>query len=177
MQSIDLLRHGLAVGGRLYRGNKDDVLSDKGWMQMSAATDHKLWDVVVGSTLLRCNHFTKALSNEQDIPYELDYRLEEIGFGIWQGKSPDEIGLDVIKAFKKDPIKNKPEGAENLVDFQKRVLEVYQEILLNFPDQEILIVTHAGVIRVIKAHILGIELNDIFNIEVPMAKCEHFILD
>lgn len=174
MQSIDLLRHGLTVGGRLYRGKQDDVLTNEGWMDMSAATDYKLWDVIVSSTLLRCSEFAKSLSNEQNIPCHLDDRLEELGFGVWQGKSPDEIGLDVIKDFKKDPIINKPEAAENLLDFQQRVLEAYQEILINFPDQEILLIAHAGVIRVITAHLLGIELKDIFSIEVPLAKCELF---
>ena len=31
---IDLIRHGEPVGGRRYRGQIDDPLSEKGWKQM-----------------------------------------------------------------------------------------------------------------------------------------------
>ena len=40
--TIDLIRHGEPVGGRKYRGQIDDPLSDKGWTQMrQAVADHK----------------------------------------------------------------------------------------------------------------------------------------
>jgi alpha-ribazole phosphatase/probable phosphoglycerate mutase len=32
--TLDLLRHGESVGGRKYRGQTDDPLSEKGWAQM-----------------------------------------------------------------------------------------------------------------------------------------------
>ena len=34
---IDMIRHGEPVGGRRYRGQIDDPLSEKGWRQMWAA--------------------------------------------------------------------------------------------------------------------------------------------
>ena len=34
LTTIDLIRHGEPVGGRKYRGQTDDPLSEKGWEQM-----------------------------------------------------------------------------------------------------------------------------------------------
>lgn len=61
--TVDLLRHGEPVGGRKYRGQTDDALSETGWAQMRAAVDgHRPWDVIVSSTLLRCIEFARELA-------------------------------------------------------------------------------------------------------------------
>jgi len=55
---VDLLRHGEPVGGRRYRGQTDDPLSDKGWKQMwTAVAGQQPWQVIVTSTLSRCREF------------------------------------------------------------------------------------------------------------------------
>jgi len=52
--TLDLMRHGEPVGGRRYRGQIDDPLSEKGWAQMQAAVGEKVpWTRVVSSPLLR----------------------------------------------------------------------------------------------------------------------------
>lgn len=171
MKTVTLLRHGQPVGGRLYRGNQDDPLTDLGWHQMSKAVNGKLWDLIISSPLLRCSEFAKNLAREQNILCQLKDDLVELGFGVWQGKSPDEIGLAKVKAFKNNPRQNKPQGAEDLAQFQQRVLSVYNQIKKQ-PEQRILLIAHAGVIRVIKAYLDKIDLDDIFQVEVPLAICE-----
>ena len=60
--TIDLIRHGEPVGGRKYRGQIDDPLSDKGWAQMREAVgDHRPWDVIISSSLSRCLDFAREL--------------------------------------------------------------------------------------------------------------------
>ena len=44
--TLDLLRHGEPKGGRLYRGNQDDPLTQKGWNQMLDSTQGKQWDFI-----------------------------------------------------------------------------------------------------------------------------------
>ena len=45
LERADLLRHGEPVGGRKYRGQIDDPLSDKGWNEMRNATAKRHdWD-------------------------------------------------------------------------------------------------------------------------------------
>lgn len=79
---IDMLRHGEPVGGRRYRGQTDDPLSDKGWRQMRAATaETRPWTAIVSSPLLRCRAFAEELAGQTGLPLAVDDRLKEVGFG------------------------------------------------------------------------------------------------
>ena len=52
--TIDLLRHGDVEGGRKYRGQLDDPLSELGWQQLRSATSKKQnWQHIVSSPLFR----------------------------------------------------------------------------------------------------------------------------
>jgi alpha-ribazole phosphatase len=54
--TLDFMRHGEPVGGRKYRGQLDDPLSEKGWEQMRAAVGEAWpWTRIVSSPLLRCS--------------------------------------------------------------------------------------------------------------------------
>ena len=83
---IDLLRHGEPQGGRRYRGQIDDPLSELGWKQMwDAVGDHAGWDHIVSSPLLRCRSFAEALGEARALPVSVDAGFREIGFGSWEG--------------------------------------------------------------------------------------------
>lgn len=165
---IDVIRHGEPVGGRRYRGHGvDDPLTDAGWQQMWDAVGNRTgWQYIATSPLSRCLDFTQALSKRLKIGYSIDDRFKEIGFGIWEGLSPDEIlsmHPDALKRFYKDPISNRPDGAEPLESFSRRVWQAYQEIVQKHTNQNVLIVAHAGVIRAITANLLGMKLNRVYS--------------
>ena len=165
---IDVIRHGEPVGGRRYRGHGvDDPLTEKGWQQMwDAVADRSDWQHIVSSPLSRCLDFAQQLSNKLKIDYSVDDRFKEIGFGTWEGLTADEILANDINAltnFYKDPIRNRPEGAEPLEAFSKRVWQAYNEISRKHDTENVLIVGHAGVIRAITANILGMDLINIYH--------------
>ncbi|HIF48182.1 histidine phosphatase family protein [Candidatus Thioglobus sp.] len=170
---VALLRHGEPQGGRLYRGNQDDALTDKGWQQMLDSTQNKTWDLIATSPLIRCQAFAKHLSVQQQSQLEIIDQFKELGFGDWQGLSATDIGQDLVDSFKKDPINNQPPNAENLYEFQQRVLNAFNDITSRDIDS-LLIVAHAGVIRVIKSHLLNLPIEKMFTIEVMSASCENF---
>lgn len=173
---LDLLRHGMAIGGRIYRGNQDDPLSKKGWQQMLDATQGKSWDYIASSPLIRCAEFAKYLSKNQNTRCEIFNNFEEFGFGDWQGKNADSIGQTLVDNFKLDPVNQPPPNAENLYDFQVRVLFSFKNITLHHADESVLIVAHAGVIRVIKSYLLNLPIEKMFTIEVVCASSERFEL-
>ena len=90
---IDLMRHGEPVGGRAYRGNNiDDPLSETGWQQMwDAIGEEAPWDHIITSPLERCAAFAEALMDVYSIPCTTEDNFKEVGFGSWEGKTPDEI--------------------------------------------------------------------------------------
>ena len=165
---IDVIRHGEPVGGRRYRGHGvNDPLTEKGWQQMwGAVADCSDWQHIASSPLSRCLDFAQQLSKKLKIGYSVDDRLKEIGFGTWEGLTPDEIianDIDALKQFYKDPIKNRPEGAEPLASFSSRVWDAYEDISRKHVNEKVLIVGHAGVIRAITANILGMDLNHVYS--------------
>ncbi len=170
---LSLLRHGEPVGGRIYRGNQDDPLTDKGWQQMIESTQNQSWDFIASSPLLRCKSFAKHLKTEQKSQLKIIDHFSELGFGDWQGLSSADIGQELVNTFKQNPIENRPPNAERLYDFQHRVLTGFNSVINN-PSKSTLIVAHAGVIRVIKSHLLNLPIEKMFTIEVMSASCENF---
>ncbi len=165
---IDVIRHGEPVGGRRYRGySVDDPLTEKGWAQMRAAIPASPgWQHIVSSPLKRCLEFTEELAGNLQIPFTVEENIKEIGFGAWEGKTPDDILTDDSEAlnhFYRDPVNNRPAGAEPLHAFSQRVWNVYQDILKQHHGKHVLIVAHAGVARAIIANILSMSLDDVYS--------------
>jgi len=165
---IDIIRHGEPEGGRRYRGySVDDPLSKTGWQQMWDAVPEKpRWEHIISSPLSRCLRFSEALADTMSINYSIEDNLKEIGFGSWEGRTPEDIKNnegDALENFLSDPVNNRPEGAEPLDDFAERVWTVYEGIAEKYRGQHILIVAHAGVIRAITSKILGMALDDVYS--------------
>lgn len=173
MTTLDLMRHGEPVGGRRYRGQIDDPLSEKGWAQMQAAVgDTVPWTRVVSSPLRRCCAFAETLAERHDLPLALDARLKEVGFGEWEGKSAAEIEQEApgtLARFKADPLNARPQGAEPLAVFHARVAAALEDLLAQHAGQHVLLVGHAGVMRMALAWALHIPLEHAYRIEVAAA--------
>lgn len=171
--TIDLLRHGEPVGGRKYRGQIDDPLSERGWTQMrDAVAGHCPWQQVVSSTLTRCAAFATELSDRHQLPLTFDERLKEIGFGTWEGRTADELRRNQPEAFARfyeDPVTYRPAGAETLLDFRERVIGAFDALVEQYPGQHVLVVAHAGVIRMVLRHVLEMPLERMFRIHVRNA--------
>ncbi len=179
--TIDLIRHGEPVGGKKYRGHLDDPLSEKGWNQMrKAVSNHSPWDVVVSSSLLRCAEFAQEMAERHQLPLVLDKRLMELGFGEWEGKTATELmqeDPDNLTRFWSDPINNPPPGAETLHEFQARVIEGWFDAIEQHKGKHILMVGHAGMMRMIIREVLGMPLDNMFRLQVPNAGISRITVD
>lgn len=171
--TVDLLRHGEPVGGRMYRGAIDHPLTERGWQQMREATvETAPWQHIVSSPLARCRTFAEELAQRLDMPLEIDPRLQEVGFGNWEGKTGDQLRAKdptLIKRFYHDPIGERPEGAEELADFQTRISASLEHHLRTQAGRHILLVAHAGVIRAAVAHALQAPLPALYRMNVDNA--------
>jgi alpha-ribazole phosphatase/probable phosphoglycerate mutase len=171
--TIDLIRHGEPVGGRMYRGQTDHPLSERGWAQMRAATrEPAAWEAIVSSPLLRCREFAEELGGRLGLGVQLDARLMEVGFGGWEGQTGAQIRAadpEALRRFYQDPVRARPAGAEPLPAFQQRVSEALQELLQRHGGRHLLVVTHAGVIRAAIAHVLSTPLGTLYRTHVDNA--------
>jgi len=173
MLKVDLMRHGEPVGGRRYRGAVDDPLSETGWLQMkSAVGDVAPWRQIITSPLRRCHDFSTYLGQKHEIPVAVENRFTEIGFGEWEGCSSKELQQrdpGCVARFYHDPVGNRPRGAEPLSDFMSRIISAWDEINDRDQDIHILIVSHAGVMRAIIAHVLGMPMENIYRLQIGNA--------
>lgn len=175
---LDFLRHGEPLGGRKYRGQTDDPLSEKGWAEMRAAVGlTRPWQAIVSSPLSRCRAFAEHMSAEMAVPLKLEDRLKEVAFGEWEGRTPAELKAEnpeVLFNFKRDPIGTRPAGAEDLDAFQSRVAQAFDDMAEAYCGQHILVVAHAGVIRMAICHVLGIPVANAYRLQVGSAALARF---
>lgn len=170
---IDLLRHGEPVGGRLLRGSQDDPLTEDGWSQMQASVgDHSPWQQIVSSPLRRCSEFASQLAENRKVLYKEVSGFQEIGFGRWEGMSPEQIMEAYpgeLEAYWRDPTQFSPPEGETLDGFIARVANHWASLLNEHQGQHVLLVCHGGVIRAIINQILEMPLNALWRVEVPYA--------
>jgi len=171
---IDLIRHGEPEGGSAFRGhNIDDPLSEKGWQQMRGAVgEHCPWSHIISSPMQRCVAFANELAEKYELGVSIEDRLKEVGFGEWEGHAPAELQQqrpEEYNAFYRDPVNQRPPGAENLNEFISRVVSAYQQITKQHSGQHVLVVSHAGVMRAIIAHVLQSEPLGLYRIKVNNA--------
>ena len=84
--------------------------------------------------------------------------LREINFGIFEGKSHQEIresNADIYDKWLSDPYNTVVPGSESLLDFQGRVTRALEAIVLANSNKTAAIVCHGGTISIILSRING----------------------
>lgn len=102
------------------------------------------------SPLQRCASLAHALAAGAHI----DARLSEMHFGEWEGREWDTIDRALIDAWAADIEHARPHGGESLAQFADRVFAWFDETCAG--RDAVHVVAHAGVMRVLAAHLLGI---------------------
>jgi len=100
-------------------------------------------------------------------PFIVD-ELKERNFGEWEGMSFDEIRNqwpDAFNAWADDPLRFSPVGGESTLGLRDRVMPAFNKIMEDHEGEDIVIVSHGGVTRIILCEVLGMPLENIFRIE------------
>ena len=101
---------------------------------------------VFSSPLKRCASLARLLHTQP----RFDDRLKELNFGAWEMQTWDAIPRAEIDAWAAAPASYQPGGVESAVDLALRVTNWLDDMgAMNIP--EAIIVTHAGVMRMLLA--------------------------
>lgn len=177
---VDLLRHGEPIGGRRFRGQTDDPLSEHGWRQMrDALGDTVPWQHIVSSPLQRCSAFAQSLADKHGLSVCLEPRFKEIAFGAWEGYTPEEVQQwdgERYRLYRDDPSAFMPAGSEPMPEFVARVIQAWEALLIAQQGRHVLVVCHAGVIRAVLGHVLGVSPEKLFRIQIEYASISRFKL-
>lgn len=124
------------------------------------------FDLVISSPAQRCC----LLAEHFKLKYSADERLREMNFGNWELKKWTEIPEEEINPWYKDFIHVKASGGENLLEMQIRVLSFWNELIIKKDIEKVLIIAHAGVIRLILQSVLQFPLEKMFSIQIDYGK-------
>ncbi|PCK08840.1 MAG: histidine phosphatase family protein [Alteromonadaceae bacterium] len=171
---ISLLRHGECEGGHIFRGSTDVALSSQGFDNMLARCEaHDWpWQHVLSSPLQRCKRFAEHVAQDKSLSLSTDDDLREIYFGDWEGQDIANMWQEneqALLAWGQNPEAFTPPNGELLSDVAIRVNNAFAQMLQIHRGQQLLVLAHGGVIRVLLAHILGMPLSQIGRIDIPYA--------
>lgn len=170
---IHLIRHGQVEGydQPRYNGQADVALTDVGVEQYHMLRE-RLADRPVSacyaSDLGRCVAGAGIICRQFGITPVFRRELRELDIGIWEGLTWKEITQrwpDEWQARMNDLVTYRVPHGENLLDVEARVMPVIEEILGRHAGQEILVVGHGGVNRIILLNAIRAPLASMFTIE------------
>ena len=153
--SVLAIRHGEsewnAVGR--WQGQADPPLTDAGMLQaVAAAKALGTFDGIYASSLQRAADTAAIIAESIGVgPVQLLDDLMENAFGPWQGLTIHEIEEQwpgYLAAHRR------PEGAEPTAAVLTRGLHALRTIAAEHPGQQVLVVTHAGLLRTLPRELL-----------------------
>ncbi len=167
--NIYFLRHGQTAAAGTYTGSTDVPLSAEGISQIlniSSYLREIIIDFAYCSTLVRCRKSFELL--QLPIECSFDAALTEINFGTWETRSFNQIYRDdkqnMEEWFRLREAFTFPEG-DNIRQFSSRIKDWFE----NLGDgryKNVLVVSHAGVIKHAITHLLGLDINQADQFEV-----------
>jgi len=165
---IYLIRHTTPVltAGLIY-GRLDVPLADT-FEQESAQVLAKLpasFDAVYTSPSSRCTSLAALISPV----YTTDPALYELNFGDWEGSTWDAVAGPACDAWMNDFVNCVTPNGESMAEMQLRVMEFWNTLMLQ-PFDQVALVTHGGVIRILLAHHRSVLLKDSFEIKIAMGE-------
>ncbi len=105
-------------------------------------------DRIVSSPLSRCGRLAERVADARNLASEIDPRLVEMDFGLWEGKLWSEIPRAELDAWAEDFEGARPHGGESPAMLAARVSAALGDLPRGTTT---LWVTHSGVVRAVCA--------------------------
>jgi len=152
-----LIRHGETAWNAEHRiqGRLDVPLSTTGMWQTGRLAQRlagEAIDAIVSSDLARAWMTGAPLADARGLTMVPEPRLRERVFGIFEGKTLDEIAAehpDELAAWRARDVNWRVPGGESGAEFIARVLEALHEIVQAQRGRTVAVVTHGGVLDVV----------------------------
>jgi alpha-ribazole phosphatase len=167
---LTLIRHtSLQIEPGICYGQSDIDVSAS-FVSEVANTQKKLaemtFDSIYTSPLQRCVKLAEALNLGNAIE---DARLKELHFGDWEMQAWDDIPRHIFDDWAHDYANKAPPNGETFSQLQQRSIHFLQEIMQKHAGENILVISHGGLIRALLAHVLNMELKGLFRFTIDHA--------
>jgi len=158
--TLILVRHGESEGNRdrTFTQSPAVPITERGKRQAEAAAEflaeHFRPHRLISSPYLRARQTAEILSARLCLPVEEDEAFREQSFGIFAGKPYEALVQDA--AYAQGPRWAwRPEGGESLEDVARRAVPAALRVAAESVGQEVVIVSHGGVMLALAAHANG----------------------
>ncbi len=180
--SIYLIRHPEVENAylKVFNGSVDVDLSKYGLKQAAMLSEFfKNKDIkkIYSSPLKRCYKTAEIIKEATKAELIVDHRLKERKFGIFESLSWEQILKQYpteASNFLKDPFNFRIKNGESFFDVYVRAKSFLEELDLT---ENILIVAHGGVNRVIIKHFMCLKDEKVLSISQDFACINHFLTD
>ncbi len=166
-----LTRHGEVVNHGVYNGQTDVDITELGVRQMERLRDLLLarpLAAIYSSDLLRTRKGAEIIGAPHGLKPESFSEFREVNFGRWQGLTYQEVmeryPADIPQWMRDLEAFRIPQG-ESLADVRQRAIPRLAELVEKHRGQEILLVAHGALNRLILAEALHLSLAHLLRIE------------
>lgn len=172
MTTIYLARHGQTEENlmRIFQGHLPGTLTADGIKQardLGKELENVSIDCVLSSDLKRVIDTVNYAMADRNLPWEKTKLLREIDWGKWTGLKIDSVDKQ-----------NSPEDAETKEMLYERGKCIVEYIKEKYSGKNVLVVAHGLINRSIQAHILGVDINELYNIpHMKNAEVRKFTID
>lgn len=172
-----LIRHGQVEGfeSKRYNGQKNVPLTAHGRRQLDLVAERLAGvrlDAIWSSDLDRCRYGAERLAAPRGVPVTYREQLRELHAGDWEGLSWEDLQRlypTEWQARLADIATYQIPGGESFHQASRRVLPELGRLLDTHPGQNVALVAHGGVNRIILLDALGAALDKVFSLEQDYA--------
>ncbi len=166
MSRLFLVRHGntKSNSAKQFCGQTDVGLSAEGRQQAERLCDRlatERIDAIYASNLSRASTTAEVIASRQPADIITCTELAEINFGLIEGLTFEEISQrypKLAESLTKLNTKVQFPGGESIDQLNQRVHSFLARLERHAPEETILIVAHAGTLRLLICNLLGIKL-------------------
>ena len=160
MVTFLIVRHGYSMGNKEKRfsGQMDVALDEIGLRQANSIAEYILAnfcvDAIYTSDLQRAIDTVKPVAKALKLPVIKRKNLREVDVGDWQGKLITDVEKEFPESFalyKENPGLSHFDGGESYAQLQQRVVAAMNELAVENDEKTVLVGTHGGVIRTLRA--------------------------
>ena len=157
-------------------GRTDIPLTDQGLEQARELARNAMGkgiQVILCSPLLRARQTAQAVSDAIGIPIQIDDRLIELNFGIFEGQSR----FDPDFQFTRAQLPTRYPGGESAFDLAHRVYSLLEDVKWNYADKTVLLVCHGGVCRMVRSYFEDLTNEEYGGYHAPNAQLVEYWLE
>jgi len=167
LAKLYLIRHGEVEWNRenSYIGATDLPLNDEGKKQAALLADrlaqHKV-SAVYSSDLIRARETAEIIAERFGLQVIMVPQIREVNYGEWEGVSETKLPTshpEIYHDWRVNPAEVRIPGGETFAELRDRAFSAFRRIAESHPSEDVVIVGHKSVNRVILCCLMGIDIN------------------